>query len=154
MWCCGLWLHDRQFFCQTIIIPVWPDLAKSRHFWKNFKVFGHFKKFCIGFGKLLNLLWQMFYAIGQIFIAVNCQRMKHNLVKVIIIPSTGRQGGMVALLECQSEWPDWVIYCTLVNFSRPVATIILPILPTFLGNICKVVKIFHLSSKIIFGQML
>ena len=24
------------------------------------------------------------------------------------------------------EWPDWAIYCTMGNFSRPVATIILP----------------------------
>ena len=110
MWCCGLWLHDRQFFCQTIIIPVWPDLAKSRHFWKNFKVFGHFKKFCIGFGKLLNLLWQMFYAIGQIFIAVNCQRMKHNLVTVIIIPATGRQGEWSHCLSAnQCDQIEWFI---------------------------------------------
>ena len=34
-------------------------------------------------------------------------------------------------------WPDWAIYCTLGNFSKPVATIILPKSPTFLGNFCK-----------------
>ena len=51
-------------------------------------------------------------------------------------------------------WPDWAINCTLGNFSKPVATIILPRLPIFLGNFCKEVKIFHVSSGIIFGQLL
>ena len=53
-----------------------------------------------------------------------------------------------------SVWPDWAIYCTLGNFSKPVATIILPKLPTFLGNFCNGVKIFHFSSGIIFVQLL
>ena len=30
-----------------------------------------------------------------------------------------------------SVWTDWTICCTLGNFSKPVATIILPKLPTF-----------------------
>ena len=47
-------------------------------------------------------------------------------------------------------WPDWAIYCTLDNFSKPVATISLPKSPTFLDNFCKGVKIFHFSSEIIF----
>ena len=34
------------------------------------------------------------------------------------------------------------------------ARIILPKLPTFLGNFGKVVKIFHFASEIIFGQLL
>ena len=48
-------------------------------------------------------------------------------------------------------WPDWAIYWTLSNFSKPLATIILPKSPTFLG---KGVKIYIFSSKIIFGQLL
>ena len=51
-------------------------------------------------------------------------------------------------------WPDWAIYCTLGNFSKPVAKIILPKFTTFLGNFCKVVKMFHFASEIIFGQLL
>ena len=43
---------------------------------------------------------------------------------------------------------------TLGEFSKPVATIILPKLPTFLGNFCKGVKIFHVSCVIIFGKLL
>ena len=50
-------------------------------------------------------------------------------------------------------WPDWAIYCTLGNFSKPEATIILPKLPTFLGNFCKDVKILHVSSGIILEQL-
>ena len=50
-------------------------------------------------------------------------------------------------------WPDWAIYCTLGNFSKPVATINLPNLPTYSGNFCKGVKIFRFSSEIIFGQL-
>ena len=38
--------------------------------------------------------------------------------------------------------------------SKPVATIILPKLPTVVGNFCKGVKIFHFSSKIIIRQLL
>ena len=49
---------------------------------------------------------------------------------------------------------DWAIYCTLGNFSKPVATINLPKSPTFLGNFCKGVNINHFSSKIIFVQLL
>ena len=60
-------------------LSVLPDLAKFRHFGKNLKVFGHFKKLYLVFGNLLNLLWQIFYATGQIFIVVNGQKMKHYL---------------------------------------------------------------------------
>ena len=51
-------------------------------------------------------------------------------------------------------WPDWAIYWTLDDFVKPLATINLPKYPTFLGNICKGVKIYHFSSEIIFGQLL
>ena len=34
-------------------------------------------------------------------------------------------------------WPEWAIYCTLGNFLKPVARIILPKFPTFLGNFWK-----------------
>ena len=47
-------------------------------------------------------------------------------------------------------WPDWAIYCTLGNFLKPVATIILPKSPTFLGNYGKGGKIFHFHTDIIY----
>ena len=37
---------------------------------------------------------------------------------------------------------------------KPLTTINLPKSPTFLGNFCKGVKIYHFSSEIIFGQLL
>ena len=49
--------------------------------------------------------------------------------------------------------PDWAIYWTLGNFSKPLATINLPNSLTFLGNFCKGVKIYHFSSDIIFGEL-
>ena len=38
-------------------------------------------------------------------------------------------------------WPDWAIYWTLSNLSKPLAIINLPKSSTFLRNFCKVVKI-------------
>ena len=40
------------------------------------------------------------------------------------------------------------------NFSKPVATITLPKLLTFLYNFCKGFKKVNFSSEIIFGQLL
>ena len=40
------------------------------------------------------------------------------------------------------------------QFLKPLATINLPKTPTFLGNFCKGVKIYHFSCEIIFGQLL
>ena len=51
------------------------------------------------------------------------------------------------LILLWTVWPDWAIFCTFGNHSKPVATIIL-------GNFCKVVKIIHFSIEIIFGQLL
>ena len=45
-------------------------------------------------------------------------------------------------------------FAFLDKHSKPAATVILPKLPTLLGNFCKVVKIIHFSSEIIFGQLL
>ena len=38
------------------------------------------------------------------------------------------------------------------NFLKALATINLPKSPTFLGNFCEGVKIYHFSSEIIFGN--
>ena len=54
----------------------------------------------------------------------------------------------------QTVRSDWAIFCTLGNYSKPVATIILPKLPKLLGNFCKGAKIIHFSNQIIFGQHL
>ena len=54
----------------------------------------------------------------------------------------------------ETVWPDWAIYWTLGKFLKPLATINLPKSPTFFSNFHKVVKIFHFSCDIIFGQLL
>ena len=43
---------------------------------------------------------------------------------------------------------------TLGKFLKHLATINLPTCPSFLGNFCEGVKIYHFSSEIIFGQLL
>ena len=52
---------------------MWPDLAKFLQFGKTLKPFGILSRVCLVFGKLKNLLWQIFNAIGQIFLAVDDQ---------------------------------------------------------------------------------
>ena len=56
------------------------------------------------------------------------------------------------LTRSQCDQIGWFIFCILGNFLNPVATIILPKLPTFLRNFCKHVKMFNFASEIIFGN--
>ena len=49
-------------------------------------------------------------------------------------------------------WPDWVNYCTLGNFSKSMATIILPKLPTLLGNFLKMTKSFMFPVESFLGN--
>ena len=55
-------------------------------------------------------------------------------------------------MACHLEgvWPDWVIYWTMGNFSKLLATTYLPKSLTFSGNFCKGVKILNFTSEIIF----
>ena len=67
------------------------------------------------------------------------------LIPYILIPTTTLTGFHQGH-QCSwapAVWPDWAIFCTVGNHSNPVATIILPKLPTVLGNCCKGVKIIH-----------
>ena len=49
-------------------------------------------------------------------------------------------------------WPDLVIYWTLGNFLKPLATTNLFKSLTFLGYYCKGVKIYHFFTEIILGN--
>ena len=49
-----------------------PDLAKFRRFGNSWRVY-------IVLGKILNLLWLICYAVGQIFTVKNSQILKNNL---------------------------------------------------------------------------
>ena len=46
---------------------MWPDLAKFRHFGNILKALIKFAIVYLVFGQILNLHWQLFYAIGSIF---------------------------------------------------------------------------------------
>ena len=53
--------------------PMWPDLAKFRHFGKSLKVFGTVLMVYFLFGKMLSVLWQI---CDIIFIVANDQIWK------------------------------------------------------------------------------
>ena len=59
--------------------PVWPDLAKFRHFGQILKVFGNFLRGYWVFCQLVNPCWQMFCGIWQIVIVKNGQILKNIL---------------------------------------------------------------------------
>ena len=59
--------------CGCVTTAVWPDLAKFRHLGENFKIFGHFLRAKIVFGIILNMFWQIIYAIGEMLIVANDQ---------------------------------------------------------------------------------
>ena len=59
-----------------------------------------------------------------------------------------------ALSPFQPVWPDWTFFWTLGNFLKPLVTINLSKSPTFFGNFCNCVNIYHFSSEIIFVQLL
>ena len=56
--------------------PVWPELAK---FGKIFKVLGKILRVYLTLGKILKLIWQILFAIVQLFIAINEKNLKNNL---------------------------------------------------------------------------
>ena len=49
-------------------------------------------------------------------------------------------------------WPDWAIYWTLGNFSKPLATIVLSKSQTFLSNFWKGSKLYHFLLKYFLGN--
>ena len=59
-------------FCVTIC-------GRISTLWDDAKNFGHFERVHLVFGKILNLLWLILNAIGQIFIAENDQNWTNNL---------------------------------------------------------------------------
>ena len=61
---------------------------------------------------------------------------------------------MEILSGMPAVWSDWAIYWTLVNFSRPVATIIFAQISHILRQFCKDIKIFNFYGEIIFGQII
>ena len=55
-------------------------MAKFRHFGKIFKVLGNFGGIYLLFGKILDLLWQVLFVIGQIYVHLNGQMLKNDII--------------------------------------------------------------------------
>ena len=125
---------------------VWPDLAKFHHFGKYLKIFGNIFKVYLVLGNVFNSIWQYLYAIGHIFITENewpiiedtiwsSGHTAHEspILKELKSCMSLRLGHYVKEMSIEEVacpvWPDWAILFTLGNFSKPVATIILPKLP-------------------------
>ena len=68
-------VHSGAMFTATVLHSgaVWPDLSKFRHISTLFKVLGNFLRVYLVFGKIMILLWQKCFTIGQVFIAVDGQ---------------------------------------------------------------------------------
>ena len=75
----SMWFLGDYYFILILSYPVWPDLAKFRHFGNILKVLGNYVRAYLVLGKNLNLRWSTFYAIGQVFIAANDLILTNNL---------------------------------------------------------------------------
>ena len=70
-------------FCPTFTCTCTVSISLTRLgeillLCKSLPVFGKLLKVLV-FSQILNLLGQIYYAIGQMFIALNCQALKNNL---------------------------------------------------------------------------
>ena len=91
-----IWPHWVPTSCLLLLLPsprsktkctylygekqaVWPDMAKFCHYGKTWQVFSKYLTVYFLFGKMLSLLWQIWYIIGLIFIVANCQILKNNI---------------------------------------------------------------------------
>ena len=59
---------------------MWQDLAKFPHFGDIFHVFGNYLSVYLVLGTIFNLLEQILYATGQIFLITNGQKWYKNLI--------------------------------------------------------------------------
>ena len=70
---------------------------------------------------------------------LNLYEINRQMVGTVQAPALCKLKFSIPYLE--AVWPDWAIYWTLGNFSKPLATIILPKSPTFIGIFCISVQI-------------
>ena len=99
-----------------VFVPVWPDLAKFRHFGTPLTIFGHFKRVHLVYCKILRWFGQILYAIGQIFIKVNGQRLsKYSSYLVTMVRSDA--SSVTRLAEISPLWQKikslWQIFESL-----------------------------------------
>ena len=97
--------------------------------------------------------WKLLSRFEKVFVKIDVASSGLNVIKDFLLEHAAILRLIFAQGPC-SVWPDWVIYWTLSNFLKPLATINLSKSPTFLGNFCKGVKIYYFSSEINFRQLL
>ena len=138
-------------------VPNLFKVCKICNFWlnclvKNEEIFvKYFSKNDVPV-KIFNILFALLFSTSFRFRNINSL---NNLNEWRFVDLTNSQFSFnFNLLALRPVWHYWAIYCTLGNFFKPVATIILPKSPTILGNFCKDVEIFNFASEIIFGQIL
>ena len=87
----------------------------------------------------IDLRWKVLYRIGaKILLHILCIKCFIHWKRIYFIYVSG----FWLIFHIRPVWPDWAIFCTLGNHSKPVATIILPKLPTLLVNFRKGAKLF------------
>ena len=85
-------------------VAVWPDLAKFRHFGKKINFFGHFLSNYLVFGKIVNLLWQIFDTFGQNFLVRNGHTLKQKCSHLVTLVVVGCGALVCAFDTILSRW--------------------------------------------------
>ena len=76
-----IWTQFSHQFCTSrMFIEIWTAsvtrFGEISALWQNLQSLGQLSGVYLLFGKILNLLWQILYTFGQIFIDVNGQMLK------------------------------------------------------------------------------
>ena len=115
----------------------------------------------------INTFWKLYFWSIPLFLSLSelyryRYRKLKSIEKYLCFASNSIQLHTLSLsfsvsnVDCdkrlQPVWPDWAIYWTLDNFSKPLATISLPKSPTFSGNFYKGVKILNFLVKSFLGN--
>ena len=73
-----LWQKQEGLALKMLLLSVWQNLSKFRHFGKSLQVFGKFLTVFFLFGKMLSLFWQICDIIVLIFHLANDQILINN----------------------------------------------------------------------------
>ena len=86
--------EERREKTHFLVIAVWPGLAKFHHFGMTLKNFGHFERVHLNFGKIFKLFCYILYAIGQIYIAANGQKLNKQSINLVTVAAIYLNTGM------------------------------------------------------------
>ena len=141
-------LHLQRFYVrhrQSEYLPVRPDLAKFSHFGNILHVFDIYWTLDFLFGKMLSLLWRIWYIIGVIFIVASGHILKN---WKIIYPS-GHTGTYVWPSDRQIFLEHLLIKTSMARTTTSVPIKTFPITTvhtTSFGHQCDQIGQFFKSS--------